>query len=50
MIDMDNKELLEQYLLDKGVVSKEQPYEINYCKGANNSDYWGHVASAAGLK
>lgn len=33
MIDMDNKEVLEQYLLDKGVVSKEQPYEINYCKG-----------------
>ena len=23
--------------------------KINYCKGANNSDYWGHVASAAGL-
>ena len=33
MIDISIKEQLEQYLLDKKIVNKEDGYSFKYCKG-----------------
>ncbi len=33
MIDISVREQLEQYLLDKGIISKDEEYSFNYCKG-----------------
>ena len=33
MIDIAVKEQLEQYLLEKGIINKEEGYSFNYCKG-----------------
>lgn len=33
MIDLENREVLLQYLLEKGVIHREIPYEVNYCRG-----------------
>lgn len=33
MIDLENREVMINYLLEKGVISNDVPYEVNYCKG-----------------
>lgn len=33
MIDISNPEVLENYLLDRKVISKQDGYQLNYCKG-----------------
>ena len=33
MLDLENREVLIQYLLEKGVIHSDIPYEVNYCRG-----------------
>lgn len=33
MIDLENREIMINYLLEKKVISNDEPYEVNYCKG-----------------
>ena len=33
MIDISNKNSLEAYLLDRGIVKKEEAYSLHYCRG-----------------
>ena len=33
MLDLENREVLIQYLLEKGVIHSDIPYEANYCRG-----------------
>ena len=50
MLDLENREVLIQYLLEKGVIHSDIPYEVNYCRGGVSSMVLPSVSMRAAMQ